>query len=107
MKTTIAALQFTVIASAKITAGQLVSPSGKPASKADSVLGVAISDAEEGSAFPLLAVGIAELVAGATVNVGDKLSADDNGRPIVATADSFGIALSNGGVGSTVTVLIR
>lgn len=107
METTIAALQFTVVASAKITAGKLVGSSNKPATAADTVIGLALSNADEGEAVTVLAVGLADVEAGGSIKAGDKLAADDNGRPIVATKDSFGLALNAATAGQTVTVLIR
>lgn len=104
---TIAALQFTFVAGAKMNAGQLVSTSGKPATAADTVVGLALSDADEGEAVTVLAVGLADVEAGGTIKAGDKLAADDNGRPIVATGESFGVALNPAAAGQTVTVLIR
>lgn len=107
MKAIISALQFTIIAATKITAGQLVSPLNKPATSTDPVLGIAVSNAEEGESVTILACGLADIEAGGSIRAGAKLAADDNGKPIVTTNESFGLALTDASVGQTVTVIIR
>ncbi len=108
MKATISALQFTILAAAKIVAGQLVSATNKPATPGDTVLGLAISDAEEGDSVTVLACGLADIIAGGAIQAGDRLTTDSAGKPIVTTTnDSFGLALTSASVGQTVTVLIR
>jgi hypothetical protein len=110
-------LQKTLIAGAAVTGRRIVKFG---ATALNAVVGAAATDkligvsdtlgADSGEAFDVILDGIAEVTYGGTVAFGDLLTSDSTGRAITSTTAGnriIGIAMEDGVVGDTGSVLLR
>ncbi len=91
----ISALTITCVATAAVSARQLVGFNGAPAVAGGAILGVAQTDAEIGTAFAVDVIGVFDLVAGAAIPAFSAVQAGAGGMPIVQAAGTrIGTALT-------------
>lgn len=102
-------LQFTAVATAAITARQLVGFDGAPAGDSGLVKGMAQNAAAIGDAVAVTMIGISDMTAGAVIAAGDEVRSDATGLPVPLGVGNnpFGRALTAAQAGERVTVLIK
>lgn len=86
MKSNIALLALTAVATGAVTAARFVTPAGAQAGAAANTLGVARTDAAIGQAFPVDVLGTAVVEAGAAIAAGAAVQTDAQGRAITRDA---------------------
>lgn len=92
----------------QIAENQLVGFDGAPCGADEPVQGVACFDANVGEDVAVIALGVVELVAAAPIATGDKVYSDIDGNVTSTGANHpFGHALTGGGAGDVVAILIR
>lgn len=104
-------LVITRTASAKVTGGRLVEVSGSKtvahaAAGSAKVVGVAMHDAEQGSAVAVSLGGVQRPLASAAVTAGAGVAATADGKIAAGTDNSIGIALESADAGAQVEVLM-
>lgn len=91
-----------------IAQNQLVGFDGAPCGAEEQVQGVACTDAKVGQDVSVIALGVVEMFAANPIATGDKVYSDADGN-VTSTGKKhpFGDALTGGGAGDVVEILIR
>ena len=91
-----------------IAENQLVGFDGAPCGADEAVQGVACTDAKVGQDVSVITLGVVEMVAANPIATGDKVYSDIDGNVTsTGTNHPFGHALTGGGNGDVVEILIR
>ncbi len=111
MLTLIETQVITAQASADIAHLQMVGFDGAPAGNDGKVFGVAKTKAVTGDYFPVITIGVVELISGGAIAIGDDIISDASGKPITAGVDPTnpsGTAMTaTAGAGEPVKVIFR
>lgn len=92
----------------QIGENQLVGFDGAPCGADEPVQGVACFDADVGQDIAVITLGVVEMVAANAIATGDKVYSDIDGNVTsTGTSHPFGHALTGGGEGDVVAILIR
>lgn len=107
MKSNIALLALTAVATGAVTAARFVTPAGAQAGAAANTLGVARTDAAIGQAFPVDVIGTAVVEAGAGIAAGGAVQTDAQGRAITREAGPLVARLAPGSSASVAGDLVE
>lgn len=108
-KTICPGLIYTVSGAATDTAkGLFVKPNGEVCGAGETALGASYDEADENGDLAVVLNGIVEVQCGGSVNAGDFVKSDANGKAVTAEAGDTanGIAVEDGADGATVLVKI-
>ena len=91
-----------------IVENQLVGFDGAPCGADEAVQGVACHGATVGQDITIITIGVVEMIAANAIATGDKVYSDSEGNVTsIGTHHPFGHALTGGGVGDVVAILMR
>ncbi|MBP5202296.1 DUF2190 family protein [bacterium] len=107
-KTFLPGLIYTVTAAAATAKGLFIKPTGAVCGAGETALGVSYDESNDDGTLAVVLDGIVPVIAGGTVNAGDFVKSDANGKAVTAEAGDTanGIALEDGADGATVLVKI-
>ena len=101
-------LKRSFVAGGDIPAKRFVKVDGTLAGAGEAAIGVAEYAAQSGDDLSVIMSGVVSVEAGGTVNAGDKIASDENGKAVVASTGNtvVGIALESGGAGQEIEILL-
>ena len=108
-KTICPGLIYTVSGAATDTEkGLFIKPTGAVCGAGETALGISYDEADENGDLAVVLDGIVEVQCGGSVNAGDFVKSDANGKAVAAEAGEIanGIAVEDGADGATVLVKI-